>query len=185
MGGKWTTFRAFSEQTTDLILSRLGLSRKCSTTDRPIGGGRDYPHTEAEQEGWLSTWQSKAELAADRLKTLFARYGTRAEEIATFIVANAADTAEVAGPDEALVYQPHYSRREIIFLSRYEKIVHLDDLLLRRSLLGMLGELTPDLIEELAEIVGEALDWSEAGRRAEVERALALLAERHGVIIVR
>src|SRR5690606_26662845 len=43
IGGKWTTFRAFSEQAADLALKRLGLPRKVSTAQRRFGGGKDFP----------------------------------------------------------------------------------------------------------------------------------------------
>jgi glycerol-3-phosphate dehydrogenase len=40
VGGKWTTFRAFAEQTTDMVLAELGVPRRASTRDLPIGGGK-------------------------------------------------------------------------------------------------------------------------------------------------
>ncbi|WP_373502149.1 glycerol-3-phosphate dehydrogenase/oxidase [Aestuariivirga sp.] len=40
VGGKWTTFRAFAEQTADLILAELGIPRRASTRDLAIGGGK-------------------------------------------------------------------------------------------------------------------------------------------------
>jgi len=40
VGGKWTTFRAFAEQTTDLVLAELGVPRRASTRDLAIGGGK-------------------------------------------------------------------------------------------------------------------------------------------------
>ena len=43
IGGKWTTFRAFTEQATDVVLRDLGRGRLRQTRDVAIGGGRDYP----------------------------------------------------------------------------------------------------------------------------------------------
>ena len=40
VGGKWTTFRAFAEQTTDMVLAELGIPRRASTRELPIGGGK-------------------------------------------------------------------------------------------------------------------------------------------------
>ena len=172
IGGKWTTFRAFAGQTTDLVLARLGLTRRRSTADLPIGGGRDYPRTAAAQQEWLAGVQARSPLPFERLKTLFERYGTRAEEIATFI---AAET------DHPLTHKPDYSQREVIFLALREKVVHLDDLVLRRSLLAMLGELTAPLVRELAQVAGQALGWPAAGQEAEIARTCQLMAEHHGV----
>src|SRR5215211_5928369 len=42
VGGKWTSFRAFSEQVTDKALSYLGVSRQKDTRSLAIGGGRGY-----------------------------------------------------------------------------------------------------------------------------------------------
>ncbi|MFH1908781.1 MAG: glycerol-3-phosphate dehydrogenase C-terminal domain-containing protein, partial [Chloroflexota bacterium] len=73
------------------------------------------------------------------------------------------------------------TRREVIFLAQHEKIVHLDDLLLRRTMLAYLGQLTRPLIEELADSLGDSLGWSKAQKKAEVSLALEILRDRHGV----
>ena len=68
--------------------------------------------------------------------------------------------------------------------SYYEFVQHLDDLILRRSLLAMQGQLTMLLLEELADIGQVALSWSSDERQKEIDRTLALLKDRHGVIVV-
>ncbi len=172
VGGKWTTFRAFSEQTADAVMQRIGRSRQSDTKNVAIGGGKGYPVSESEQNQWLKALQQKTNLSAERVKTLFDRYGTYAIEIATFC-AN--------GQDTALRSQPDYSQREIMFLVEREKIVHLDDLLLRRSLLAMLGFVTGDLLQEVSTILGNVLGWSDTQRQEEISRASTLLQTRHGV----
>ncbi|PIZ26241.1 MAG: hypothetical protein COY47_01570, partial [Chloroflexi bacterium CG_4_10_14_0_8_um_filter_57_5] len=86
-----------------------------------------------------------------------------------------------ADDDAALEHKPDMTRREIAFLAQHEKIVHLDDLLLRRTMLAFLGELTRPLVDELADVLGDALGWSKTQKKAEAARALELLADRHGV----
>jgi glycerol-3-phosphate dehydrogenase len=108
----------------------------------------------------------------ERLRALFERYGTGARQVAAFI----AD-----GPDETLHYHTQYSRREIMFIAQSERVVHIDDLLLRRTSIAILGELTLPLLEELAAVVGDALDWPPARRQAEVDRTARLMEQRHGV----
>ncbi len=66
-------------------------------------------------------------------------------------------------------------------MAKREKIVHLDDLVLRRTLLAYLGQLTRPLLEELADRLGESLGWDGAQKKAEVSRTLEILADRHGV----
>ena len=80
-------------------------------------------------------------------KNLFERYGTRAEAVAHFIA---------QAQDEALASHPAYSQREIVFLLKHEKVERLDDLLLRRTLMAMLGQVTPAMLYELAEISAAA-----------------------------
>lgn len=174
VGGKWTTFRAFSEQVADKVLAQLQTTRKISTRDLPIGGGRDYPRTESSRQGWFSTVSTDSGLPVARLTELFERYGTRAAAVAAYIA---------VGEDAPLAAQPDYSRREVQFLAEREQVVHLDDLLLRRSLLAMLGHTTELLMAELAAVVGETLGWSSQEQQMEIERTRALLADRHGVIL--
>jgi glycerol-3-phosphate dehydrogenase len=69
----------------------------------------------------------------------------------------------------------------MIFLVQHEKIVHLDDFVLRRSMLAMLGRLNREMVDELADVFGNALGWNAEQKAAEVARTLSILADRHGV----
>jgi glycerol-3-phosphate dehydrogenase len=172
VGGKWTSFRAFSEQVTDKALAFLGLPRKAGTQNLPIGGGRDYPHDQEGIKKWVDDLQASTGLPLKQVETLFQRYGTRARQVCEFIL---------AGPDAPVSTGSNFSRREVLFLVQNEKIIHLDDLLLRRTLLAYLGELSLPLIEEMADVVGSGLGWNASQKKNEVERALAILADKHSV----
>ena len=172
VGGKWTSFRAFSEQVTDKALAYLGLSRQKDTRSLPIGGGRGFPRDSADLKRQIESLSAWTGVARERLKVLFERYGTRAESIATFMN---------GGTDFILRSMPDYSRREMIFLVQHEKIIHLDDFVLRRSMLAMLGRLTREMVDELADVFGNALGWNAGQKAAEVARTLSILADRHGV----
>ncbi len=174
VGGKWTSFRAFSEQVTDKVLAHLGKPRQKSTEDLPIGGGRGYSSDTAEQKRQIDGFAAWTGLSKERLQILYDRYGTRTEAVATFINRDAA-------VDEPLKTLPEYTRREIAFLAQSEKAIHLDDILLRRTMLAMLGRLTKANVEEIADAMGAALGWSVEQKTAEAERTLRLLADRHGV----
>jgi glycerol-3-phosphate dehydrogenase len=170
VGGKWTTFRAFAEQVTNKSLAYLGKQRKTDTKYLPIGGGKDYPE---DAQKWITSTANNLGVDIKKVELLFERYGTRAEKLTEFIS---------QGADEDLEYLPGYSKREIEFLVRFEDIVHLDDLILRRTLMAYLGQVTDQLIRELADILGEVLDWSEDVRSREVKRTKATLAEKHPVV---
>jgi len=172
VGGKWTSFRAFAEQITDKTLPFFGIERQKQTHDLPIGGGRGFPVTAEEREKFINRVAAWTGLPKERLAVLLERYGTRAEAVADFLNRAA---------DAPLVSLPEYSKREIAFLAQYEKVEHLDDLLLRRTMLAMLGRVTKENLFEIAEVLASALDWSDEQKTAEAERALRLLADRHGV----
>jgi len=175
IGGKWTTFRAFAEQTADRTLARLGRQRQRSTATMPIGGGQGYPRTEQERTAWLAR-HGQSSLARPQLETLLHRYGTGA----TAIIA-AIQEKRSQGADQPLQQQPDYLRGEVAYLVQAEKVVHLDDLILRRSALGMSGLVTRPLLEELATVIGEVLGWSTQEQQAELARTIELLERRHRV----
>gem|GEM_PF-6879838 len=113
------------------------------------------------------------------IETLFQRYGTRGE----LIVRSIADSPD-ADAAQPLTHKPDYYRGEITFLAQQEQVTHLDDLILRRTMLGMLGQLSPGLLDELVEIVGQAINWSSEQSAGELARAYELLRERHGVVLI-
>jgi glycerol-3-phosphate dehydrogenase len=172
VGGKWTSFRAFSEQVTDKALEFLGRSRQKNTRSLAIGGGRGYPATAEDADRVVEGIAAWTGLPSGRVRILFDRYGMRTQQVASFLV---------RAPDAPLKTLPDYSRREIAFLAQYEKVIHLDDVLLRRSMLAMLGRLTRANVEEIAELLGETLNWDARQKTSEVARALDILADRHAV----
>jgi glycerol-3-phosphate dehydrogenase len=172
VGGKWTSFRAFAEQVTDKVLIYFDMARKKDTKSLAIGGGRSFPADEEELKRQIERLSAWTGVARERLKILFERYGSRAEAIA--ISMN-------GGTDYVLRSVPDYSRREITFLIQHEKICHLDDFLLRHSMLAMLGRVTREMVDELAGVFANVLDWDQEQRDAEVARTLSILADRHGV----
>ena len=161
IGGKWTTFRALAEQTADPILAHLGVERRCSTEHTPIGGGRGFPADEEHKAEWIGRVAHSSGLSAERVATLLDRYGTAAE---AYAASPDADT-----PLESL---PDYTVGEIARIATHDSIVHLTDLLCRRTTIALLGRATPEVIAELAELVGRVLGWDPARRRDEVLLAL-------------
>jgi glycerol-3-phosphate dehydrogenase len=172
IGGKWTSYRAFSEQVTDKALSFLDKTRQKNTRDLPIGGGHGFATDTGEQKRQIDGFAAWTGLDKERLQVLYSRYGSRTEAISSFIK---------RAVDEPLKLLPDYTQREILFLAQYEKVIHLDDLLLRRTMLAMLGRLTKATVQELADILGNSLNWSVDQKNAEVATALRILSDRHGV----
>jgi glycerol-3-phosphate dehydrogenase len=158
VGGKWTSYRAFSEQITDRVLAILGRPRRADTKRQPVGGGREYKVSQGSPE----SGSPHASL-----------YGSRTREIA----------AHRSGKQTPLKHAAGMTQREVDFLATVEKVVHLDDLVLRRTLLAYLGQLSLPLIEELADILAGVLGWSKDRKKDEIARMLAILRDRHGVTL--
>ena len=163
VSGKWTTYRALAEQVADEILRVLGRARVRSSADLPIGGGKGYPRL-PEGTG----------LPQERLLTLQKRYGASADRVAAYMK---------AGLYEPLANHAGYSRREIEYITLNERVVHLDDLIMRRTLIGILGELTLPLLKELAAVVAQVQQWPKERTVAEIERTIQLFNKVHGVTL--
>lgn len=172
IGGKWTTFRAFSEQVADKVLAQLSVERQTDTYDKPIGGGLNYPITDADRQAWINTLQGSSKLEKDRIVTLLNRYGTRSAALIEYLQAQ---------QDTPLQHNADYSEREIEFIAKHERVSHLSDLVLRRTSLAMLGNITIPLLHELASIIAPILEWSNDDMRDEIDRTIQLLQHRHGM----
>ncbi|MGZ8804654.1 MAG: glycerol-3-phosphate dehydrogenase/oxidase, partial [Microbacterium sp.] len=163
VGGKWTTFRASAENLADHALDVLAVPRRRSTKGIPIGGGRGFPVTERGRRQWIDT--HTGDLDPTRVATLLDRYGTVAADV---IAAIALDH-----DDAVLETLPDYSTGELRHLARTESVVHLDDMLLRRTSLAFIGAVTAESAGEIAAAVAPVLGWDAERCLSEVERALA------------
>lgn len=172
VGGKWTTFRAFSEKTADEILTILNIPRRIHTCDISIGGGKDFPKNKEERNNWFYKMQSRSGLSAHKLEILLERYGTGAEAVVAFMVKD---------NDQPLVFHREYTVREIMYLVQNEFVVHLDDLILRRTTIALIGELTYSLLKEIGAIVGKLHNWSENALEEEINRTAEILSRKHNL----
>ena len=159
VGGKWTTFRALGEHMSSEALKLLGIKRTVSTTDMAIGGGKNFPISKASQLEWAE--ENGGELETDRTLQLLNRYGTLASEVIDFVHA--------ANKDENLLHSSDYSKAEIQFLVEREHVVHLSDIVHRRTSLAFTGKVNKELLVELSEIVGAELGWSSDQKAQEVQ----------------
>ncbi|MGL4280135.1 MAG: FAD-dependent oxidoreductase [Albidovulum sp.] len=168
VGGKWTTFRGFAEEVADLTLSRLGRPRRVSTKNLPIGGGRDFP---VDPSAWAKGSAGGTATPA-RLRELLARYGTRAIAVAK---------AEADTP--FLMADSGWSEGEIAWIARNEQVVHLSDIVLRRTSVALTGKLTENLLRRLAGIAGRELGWSQERTAAELQATRNELAQRYRIAL--
>jgi glycerol-3-phosphate dehydrogenase len=171
VGGKWTTFRALAEHLANDVLAELCLERQVSTAKLAIGGGAGFPADEAGVQAWIKAHVS-ADRGADRTALLLTRYGTRAEEVISFLD---------AGPDQLLRSTRELSVRELEYMAGHEQIGHLVDVLIRRTSLAFRGLVTGELLNEVSEALAGPLGWDAAAQSREIHHAEEVLGRLHRV----
>lgn len=172
VGGKWTTFRALAEEAADEVLHLLGRGRTASTRQLPIGGGTDMPQGAQATERFIERIAQDSGLGWVRAQALLRRYGTQALRMAPHF--------KVAG-DVPLQHAPDYSAAEVAWLCTETGVIHLDDLVIRRTLLAIRGLVTDAALAEMAGIAAEALGWDAGREQQELHNCTTALRERHGV----
>ena len=157
VGGKWTTFRALGEHMANETLQILGVNRKVSTETLAIGGGKDFPRTPQATSEWASAHAGS--VSPERAEQLLARYGT----YATRVIAD----LETLG-DKPLVHHPGYSVGEITSLVHNESVVTLSDMVHRRTSMAFSGQMSGQLVVELAQVMGPLLGWNASKIKQEI-----------------
>lgn len=170
VGGKWTTFRALGESLSDIVLGLVGRTRSVSTSGLPIGGGKDFPRTDPDRRAWIGAHLPGAGARGEALLT---RYGTRAATVWEDVE---------QGHDEPLAGGA-LSTRELAWMVRNEHVVHLADVLLRRTSIAFTGDVDADVLDEVADALAPLLEWDRERRDAEVQEARTLLNDAHGLTI--
>ncbi|MDO5643298.1 MAG: glycerol-3-phosphate dehydrogenase/oxidase [Paracoccus sp. (in: a-proteobacteria)] len=168
VGGKWTTFRGFAEEVADEILTRLARTRRVSTREMAIGGGRDLP-CDAARADWLAGIAAQSGASPARLARLVERYGATARQITM---------AEGPAP-RLLADAPDYSLEEFLWIATHEQVVHLADLVMRRSPIAVTGQLSARDLETIAKAVAPILHWPPARMAREYQKTATLLTTRH------
>ena len=146
------------------------MKRVVSTENLAIGGSRGYPHQEMERQAYINKLHDTYQIDQDRLEQIFEVFGTKTEDIVK------EQGLEVT---KMLKTLPDISVGEIKYIVLNEDILHLDDLILRRTMLGKLGRITPDSLQEISQICGEVLNWSEQETEEEINRFTHLMRHNH------
>lgn len=174
VGGKWTTYRACAEQIADSVLSRLGLGRRRSTLDAPIGGAANFPNDTAGRQEIVRVLAAQYGLDEAVAAALVRRYGSQAEDVAKHVAADGGESLDETGL---------YRAGEIRWIVAHERVTHLADIVLRRTLMPFENAVTQASLERLAQIAGEALGWDTARRQQEISATAATLEGRYRVRI--
>lgn len=169
VGGKWTTFRALAEHLSMKTLEKLRRPHRVSTQGLPIGGGAGFPTTPEARRRWVAAHSSAHSAAV--VDAMLTRYGTRADAVLEALPAE----------PTAMEHAPGYYREELAFIARSEQVVHLIDVLLRRTHLAFVGGMTERTLREVAEVVAEPLGWDADRVDEEITTATETLRRAHRV----
>ena len=173
VGGKWTTFRAFGEVAADLVMDKLQQVRSVDTYQLGIGGGREFP-AEDSAEVVIQSLSEQYKLSTAIVGSMMERYG-RNDGVFTAVA-----EAGGASPLQSL---PSYLLGEIRYHCTQEHVVHLDDLIFRRTTIALEGRATEALVAEIASIAAPLLGWDESRRAEEIERCnFRLRTNARGVV---
>lgn len=175
VGGKWTTYRACAEQIADVVLARLGLPRKGSTLDAPIGGGAGFAQSDSGRRDAVKQIAAASGLDDAAAARLYDRYGSAAATVA----------AELAADSDTVDGRGLYRSGEIRWIAANERVTRLADIVLRRTLMPFEDAVTMEGLRRTARIAAEVLGWDAARQEREVADTAALLAERHRVRLDR
>lgn len=172
VGGKWTTFRGFAEEVADTVLSRLQRRRSQSTRYLAIGGGKAFPADAEQRHAWISDAAARSGVAAERAGELLGRYGTTAVGLLS--------SPSSYSDEQRLTGAACYSLREIDWIARNELVIHLSDIVMRRTTLAIEGRLTLEGLQEIAGVAEAALGWDGARTASEIQEVVSQLSRFHG-----
>ena len=154
-GGKLTTFRLMAQDALALAAARVG-----------------KPFTRDDAAVFSATTDVNPKWSAAVRHRLAARYGERALEL----------TANAPEPDLQSIPGTNTLWLELSLAAQHEAVLHLDDLLLRRTRLGILlprGGL--DHLARIHSLCEPHLMWGGAGWAAEIGRYRALIAAHYSL----
>jgi glycerol-3-phosphate dehydrogenase len=172
-GGKLTSHRNMAEKLIDraahLLEERFDAppARDCDTARVPLPGGDFEDLDRLRQE--LSARAAPYHIPPSSVERLASAYGTRAGEVLELL-------ADRPALREPLAEDLPYLAAEAVYVAREEMVIHLEDVLFRRTHLALeIDEGLEEAVRLAGRLVGQELGWDDARRSREID---AVLAER-------
>ncbi len=172
-GGKLTSHRHMAEETVDEVARFLAgaevhATRKCDTAKAPLPGG-DFDDLEELGER-IATEARAVGVGAPGAARLCRAYGTRAPWVLKLVAAD----RRLGEP--ILEGRPHI-RAEALHAVRHEHALHAEDVLYRRTRIGLeTADGTARAAARVAEVMAPELGWDASRVAQEIERAAAVRA---------
>ena len=177
-GGKYTTYRVMAADAVDAAVSELGeraASVPPSTTEWiPLLGADGYPAMVNRADRIADHY----EIREDQMQHLLGRYGTLAEDVLD-LAADRPDLLDPVGGAE------RYLRVEIVYAAQAEAVLHLEDVLVRRTRISMEYQHGGvDCAREVADLMAGLLGWDPDRVAREVELfERRIVAERASQVV--
>ena len=169
LGAKFTTARRLGEMAAQLAEKKLSgthYATRLPTRSVKIQGGdiADLMQFRAEaHDRYRDLWPEST------CHYLISCYGSRIHEIAKLCRSDPELNRPLVDGQETLAAQ-------ITFAASHESVVHLADILFRRTDLCLLGNPGDAVLNDCADLAAKALGWSEAHRLTELESVRSELA---------
>lgn len=156
VGGKLTTYRSLSERAVDLVFEELGRRPPpCQTASNPLPGADGF-------EPFAESFRARSTLPTKSTERLLKIYGARAGEV-----------LRLAERDEELRLplseETGSVGAEVVYSFESELAQTLADCLLRRTMVGLNGQVGLDAVERAALLARKFLGWDDARAAREVE----------------
>lgn len=158
VGGKLTTYRALSEGAVDLIFRALGRTPPpCRTADTPLPGA-----AVENRLRFRCDFVERSTLPPKSTVRLLRVYGVRAREVLRLAQSDT-ELSQVVSEESGTV------AAEVVYAFREELAETLADCLMRRTMVGLNGQLGLDALERAANIARKFLGWDDERAAGEVE----------------
>jgi len=153
-GGKLATYRVMSEETTNLIMQKLGKQAPCQTAERLLPG--------AEAVDLAYDCRSLQQINSRLPKLLYHRYGSDVRVMETMVEEN---------PNLAIVLDETtlLTAAELCYVIRHEWATTLLDVS-RRTQWGISHRITTEAASRVCRVMGEELGWDSEQHTVEIRR---------------
>ena len=163
LGAKFTTGRRLGELAAQLAEKKLGrasVKSPANPTRRVCLRGGDIADLASFRADCLRRYQVL--WSESTCQHLISNYGSRIHEIAN-LCQNRPDLAQPLVPDRDTI------GAQVVWAAQQESVVHLADILFRRTDLCLLGDPGDTVLAYCAQLAGAALEWDREKQRAELE----------------
>jgi glycerol-3-phosphate dehydrogenase len=166
-GGKYTTYRLIARDAVDAAVGVAEHEAPASCTDQVQLLG---------SEGYISRWSQREQLAEQhglsvaQVEHLLHRYGGLVDEVFSLVESDRSLAEPLPGAAQ-------YLAAEAAYAVSHEGARHLEDVLLRRTRIGMeTSHRGTETAEAVAEIMGPFLSWDDDRRERELDDYRGLVA---------